>query len=126
VVQRAQFRDTVMLRSSVGALSVASGSGLAALYDVGTTNPISETIYADPTSTATQNNPIVTDRDGTINFWLAEERQLDVVVSVPGYNSVRFTVTTDSVGNAIDSALRTYVSHVMGSIDPGNAPQPLP
>ena len=123
---RAQFRDTILLRASNGALSVAGGSALAALYDVGTSSPIGDTIYADASSPATLSNPLVSDADGTLNFWLAAERQLDVVVSCPTYAPVRVTVTTDSAGNAVDSALRTYVGHVMGVIDPGGAPQPSP
>jgi hypothetical protein len=119
---RAQFRDTVLLRSSIGALSVAGGSALVALYDVGTSSPIGEVIYAAASGAGTLNNPVVTDPDGTLNFWLAEERELDVVVSCPGFRSVRVTVTSDSAGNAIDFALRNYVGYVMGSIDPGGTP----
>ena len=125
MVQRAQFRDTVFFRAANGAVSVAGGGALAMVYDVGTSTPISEPIYGHPVNMTIISNPVVSDLDGTISFWLAEERQVDVVVSCPGYTSVRATVTTDSAGNAIDSALRTYVGHVMGIIDPGNAPAPV-
>jgi|SRR5215471_15087130 len=123
---RAQYRESVLLQASNGALTSAGGGALATIYDVGTSNPISDVLYADPSSQTRLTNPFATGPDGSVNFWLASERQIDVVVSCPGYGPVRVTVTADSAGNAIDSSLRTYVGHVMGVIDPGGAPAPVP
>jgi hypothetical protein len=95
---RAQFRDSVMMRSLSGSLYVPPIAASVALYDVGTSTKIGEAIYVDDTSSATLNNPFPPGTDGAITFWLAEERELDVVVACSGYTSVRTTVTTDSAG----------------------------
>src|SRR6516162_8039251 len=119
---RAQFRDTVMLRYPNGGLGVPPGATVN-LYDVGTSSPIVGTIWADASSTATLPNPMPTGDDGAIDFWLDVERELDVVVTCSGYEPVRVTVTTDSASGGggggsgttgVDSALRTYVQHIMG------------
>ena len=129
---RAQFRDTVMLRSPNGGLGVPPGAQVS-LYDVGTSSPIVGTIWADASSTATLPNPMPTGDDGAIDFWLDVERELDVVVTCSGYEPVRVTVTTDSASGGggggsgttgVDSALRTYVQHIMGQIDPTGPPPP--
>ena len=129
---RAQFRDTVMLRYPNGGLGVPPGATVN-LYDVGTTSPIVGTIWADASGTATLPNPMPTGNDGAIDFWLDMERELDVVVSCGGYDTVRVTVTTDSASGGdgqwpmaagVDSALRTYVQHIMGQIDPTGPPPP--
>jgi hypothetical protein len=91
-----------MLRAVNGLLvapSPANGAK-AALYEVGTSTPIYDTIYADDSSGALLGNPLIPGTDGTINFWLAEERELDVQVTAPGYATVRTTVTTDGVTQA--------------------------
>ena len=128
MAQRAQFRDTVFIRWPSGGLSVPpTPAGVqAALYDVGTINPISEPIYAAESGPDLLPNPLPADNSGTILFWLQNERMLDVVITCPGYSTVRHTISTDSAGAAIDSAVRTYVGHIMGVIDPGGAPAPAP
>jgi hypothetical protein len=96
-VARAQFRDTIALRGTNGMLLVPPpGMATAAVYDVGTSNPVGEPIYADDSTTATLANPIPVGSDGLLNFWLAEERELDLLVQASGFASVRTTVTTDS------------------------------
>jgi len=106
-MSRAQFRDQVMLRWANGALGVPSAASAptAALYDVGTSNPISEPIYADESSATLLPNPIVLGTDGLIDFWLVAERELDVVVSALGYTSMRNTVMTDAVQASIVTGL---------------------
>ena len=87
-----------MLRGVGGQLVAPSSvsGATASLYDVGTTTLISDTIYADNSSTALLANPLVPGPDGLVDFWLDLERELDVVTSAPGYTAVRVTVTTDS------------------------------
>jgi hypothetical protein len=92
---RAQFRDTVMLRHPNGVLGTPPPAS-AAIYDVGTSVPISGPIYADGDSPATLPNPMPTSADGTVTFWLDAERELDVVVSCPNFTPVRTTVTADA------------------------------
>lgn len=93
---RAQFRDTVMLRTANGVLTLPPAGASAAFYNVGSSTPISDTIYADDASSATLTNPLALDDDGLINIWTSAERELDVVVSAAGYVTARVTVTTDS------------------------------
>ena len=81
----------------------------------------------------TMGDEVPTGDDGAIDFWLDVERELDVVVTCSGYEPVRVTVTTDSASGGggggsgttgVDSALRTYVQHIMGQIDPTGPPPP--
>lgn len=87
-----------MIRGIGGILTVPPYATSVMLYDVGTSTPIGETIYADDSSGTTLSNPLVPDSDGLINFWLAEERELDVVVSCAGFSPSRQTITTDGIG----------------------------
>src|SRR5215831_19842543 len=100
---RAQFRDTALLRGGSGGLIVAPTSATVAVYDTGTSTPISELLYADSSSGTTLPNPIPMGPDGLITFWTAAERGLDVVVSATGYSSVRTTVTTDAATSGLPS-----------------------
>jgi collagen type I alpha len=94
---RAQFRDAIFVRQP-GDLLGSPANGLVALYDVGTLNLIAETVYADDSSSATLPNPIPISTDGVLEFWLAEERELDLVTTVQGFVEDRSTVTTDAAG----------------------------
>jgi len=153
-VTRAQFRDTVMMRGSNGTLMSAPAGASVSLFDVGTTTRINEKIYADDSSGTLLSNPLTPAPDGTINFWLDEERELDVEVACFGFATVRVTVTTDGpvgvvagpagpqgpqgipgpVGpagpagpaGAVDHDLRVYVQHIMSIIDPSGPPPPSP
>jgi hypothetical protein len=98
---RAQFRDTVITNALNGNLRIPAQGVTVAVYDVGSDNPINESIYADNGSSTTLPNPIPISGDGLIDFWLAEEREFDIVVSSPGYASVRTTVTSDGVQTVI-------------------------
>jgi len=90
---RAQFRDTVLLKTPNGTVIVPLSSS-AAVYDVGTTNPIVDTLYADHASGVLLPNPIPVGSDGAIQFWTLNQRELDVVVTTPGYLPVRTTGVT--------------------------------
>lgn len=92
---RAQFRDTVMLRNGNGMLTLPPGPAVASFYDVGTSNLITDTIYADDSSPTTLPNPITLGIDGLVDIWTDLERELDVEVSYTGFISSRTTVTTD-------------------------------
>jgi hypothetical protein len=92
-VARALFRDTVLLRTPNASIVVPLSSS-AAVYDVGTSNPVTDTLYADDSSTILLPNPIPIASDGGIVFWTLNERECDVVVTTPGYQPVRSTVVT--------------------------------
>jgi hypothetical protein len=92
---RAQFRDSVMLRWANGLVGVPA-VGNASLFEIGTTTPIADTIYADISSPTTLPNPLPVAEDGTVEFWLDTERDLDLVINSPGYTSERRTIATDA------------------------------
>jgi hypothetical protein len=125
---RAQFRDTVLLLGAGGTLVVPPAGAQVAVYDVGTSNPIADVLYADASSSATLPNPMFTEDNGLVDFWTLEEREIDLVVTCPGYQPQRVTVTTDAAGGGggagEDIALRTYVQHIMGVLDPSGPPAP--
>jgi hypothetical protein len=123
---RAQFRDTVMLRGPAGLVAVPPGmTASAALFDVGTSNPISDVIYAGESGAGTLPNPFATGDNGLVNFWTTGERELDIVASCPGFINTRTTVATDAPGQgAADVPLRTYIQHIMSQLDPGGPPAP--
>jgi len=93
---RAQFRDTVMVRGPTGMVGIAPITATASLCDVGTLTLIAESIYANESGTQLLPNPVPVSVDGSLDFWLAAERELDLVVTCPGYIDVRVTVTADS------------------------------
>jgi hypothetical protein len=94
---RAMFRDTILVKSPNGLLSVPNTASVS-VYDVGTSNPISDTLYADDSSGTTLANPLAIGADGTFQFWTLTEREMDVVVTTSGYQPVRTTVMTDAAG----------------------------
>ena len=100
---RALYQNTILLRWANGSVGVPppNTQPTAALVEIGTSNPIAETIWADSSSATTLPNPIPLGPDGLLDFWLGEERMLDVVVSAIGYTSVRTTVMTDAVQASI-------------------------
>jgi len=147
VPARAQFRDTVLLRASDGTLDVGAGSALVTLYDVDTTMPIAEPIYVDQSGLETLPNPFASGLDGSITFWTAEEREIDLHVQCPGFSTLVVTITTDAAigfltgpqgpegpagppgtpgASGSDHDLRVYVQHVMSVLDPTGPPPPPP
>jgi hypothetical protein len=96
---RAQFRDTVLLRTANGLVGIPPSGATAAVYDVGTSVPIADTLYADESGSATLTNPVKVGADGLVVFWTAAELELDVVISAAGYSTVRTTVTTDAASS---------------------------
>ena len=94
---RAQFRDTIMLRSGNSQLLVPPAAATTVwLYEVGTVTPLLSTLYADEASSATLSQPLQLGDSGLLTFWTDVERELDINVACPGYLTVTATVTTDS------------------------------
>jgi hypothetical protein len=91
---RAQFRDVIMVRGTGGTFLVPPSGTSVALYDVGTSTPISDVISSS--SGAVLPNPLTLGTDGQLEFWLPSERELDLVVSATNYTPVRSTVTVDA------------------------------
>jgi hypothetical protein len=116
-----------MLRASGGELVLPPSTALAAICDVGTSNLVAEVIYADDTTGSTLSNPFSVGVDGSINLWLTQEREFDLVVTCPGYSSIRITVTADSAAlRGVDNELRAYIQQIMSVLDPTGPPPPSP
>jgi hypothetical protein len=92
----AQFRDTVMLRSRTGVVGLPPSGALAYVYDVGTSDFVSDTMFSNSSGGQTLPNPMPVGSDGLIELWVPDEREMDIVVAAPGYSIVRATVTADS------------------------------
>src|SRR5258706_14565311 len=85
---RAHCRGTVLGLAAGNALNPLPGAQVA-LYDVGTTTPITDLISAGPTGSTTLANPVPTDGQGNYEFWLEKGRLLDLFQTYPGLSSLR-------------------------------------
>lgn len=92
---RAHFRDVITSRTS-DELKVLS-SATVYVYQTGTTTAITETIFAAASGSATLSNPLTSDSNGVIEFWLAQPQRVDLAISVTGYSAQ--TVTVDVEGD---------------------------
>lgn len=99
---RAHFVDSI-LWNDTGVARVLSGA-TAHVYDVGTSTPISDTLYAAATGVDTLSNPLTADDNGKIEFYLENDRRVDLVISKTGYTSVRRTVNV-LAADELDSPL---------------------
>lgn len=61
-----------------------SGASVS-VYEPNTITPIGETIYADDSGVDTLANPLTSDANGTILFYLELPRRVDLLVSKAGY-----------------------------------------
>lgn len=58
-----------------------------AVRDPGTVNLIGETIYSAATGGGTLSNPLTTDSQGIVKFWLAAPKTVDLFITAPGIAS---------------------------------------
>lgn len=64
----------------------------AAVYQTGTTTPISATIYAAATGSTTLSNPITANDQGEVEFYLIDPATVDIAWSKAGWTSETHTV----------------------------------
>lgn len=79
-----RLSDTVSLAPLVGAL--------AHVYQEGTSTPITETIYSASSGAGTLANPLTAGADGSIEFYLEDEKRVDIVIVATGFAQKRVTV----------------------------------
>lgn len=89
---RAHFRDSLFGATSPPRLLVGA---TVAVYEVGTTTPISQTLYAARTGSTTKTNPITTGSDGLVEFWLDERARVDLSITHPDMSALTVTVEVD-------------------------------
>lgn len=90
IPRRAEFHDIIKDRYG----NVLSGASVN-IYDPGTTDAVSETVYADATGATTLSNPLTTDATGRIQIYLDRPQIVDLAVSKTNYTS--FTLEDVSV-----------------------------
>lgn len=89
---RAQLRNTVQDRRG-NAQSLVT----VHVYEPGTTNEISATMYENPTGLDVLSNPLTTDGNGEFAFFLDAPQQVDLVVVE---NTITRTIPSVAVGSA--------------------------
>jgi hypothetical protein len=91
-----------------------------AVYQPGTTTPITSTLYADGTSGTTLSNPY-TSADGTVSFYLAIAQRVDIGLTPPGGSLAIFRdIDVVPPGTQDSSALNVvsgYGADPTGSLD---------
>jgi hypothetical protein len=67
------------------------------LYDVGTTNPIGQIIYTTAAGVGTYTNPLTTNANGEVDFWLESGARIDIFIqgTTAIGNSFEKTITVD-------------------------------
>ena len=93
-MSRAHYVENVLGVSGSGALSLMAGATVH-VYDEGTTTPIAQTIYDSDGGSGTLSNPLTSDANGKVEFWLATAARVDLVVSKTGFTSQTRTVDVE-------------------------------
>lgn len=91
---RAHFRDVITSRTS-DELKILS-SATVAVRQTGTTTAITETIYSAATGATTLSNPLTSDSNGVIEFWLARPQRVDLYITATGYSALTLTVNVEA------------------------------
>ena len=93
-MSRAHYVENVLGVSGSGALSLMAGATVH-IYDAGTTTPIAQTIYDSDGGSGTLSNPLTSDANGKVEFWLATAARVDLAVSKTGFTSQTRTVDVE-------------------------------
>lgn len=92
---RAHFADVLIGTSGTGSLSLLDGATVH-VYDQGTTTPISQTIYAADSGGTTIANPLTSDANGKVEFWLDTPARVDLAASKTGFSPSIRTVDVEA------------------------------
>lgn len=93
---RAHYVDTLFGTSGTGMVSVLGGATIS-VYNQGTTNLLSQTLYTSDAGSGTLTNPFTSEADGTVEFWLATAARVDLVATKTGYATIRRTIDVEDV-----------------------------
>lgn len=91
---RAHFQDIVVSKSGSDTPGVLGGASVK-VCEPYTTTAIAETIYDSPDGAGTLSNPLTADSDGIVEFWLAAEKTVTLVVTKAGYLTRSWTVQVE-------------------------------
>lgn len=112
---RAHYQENLTDRKG----NVLAGASVH-VYDQGTTDPISETIYAGDTGVvATLSNPITADADGLFEIWLDDPARVDILVVHGGHTSEARTIdvtrTPNDGGYVLESLIDAKGDLILGT-----------
>ena len=93
-MSRAHYVENVLGVSGSGALSLMAGATVH-IYDAGTTTPIAQTIYDSDGGSGTLSNPLTSDANGKVEFWLDTPARVDLAVIKTGFTSQTRTVDVE-------------------------------
>lgn len=107
---RAAFVDWAMVSDRDGKLSLAPGAAVY-VYDQGTTNLITDTIYAGASGGTTQANPLTAAADGEFAVYLDQPRMVTIKVTQAGYTDQSFDVAIVAPGVSYRGAWLTATAY---------------
>ena len=93
-MSRAHYVENVLGVSGSGALSLMAGATVH-VYDAGTMTPIAQTIYDSDGGSGTLSNPLTSDANGKVEFWLDTPARVDLAVSKTGFTAQTRTVDVE-------------------------------
>ncbi len=91
---RAHLREQVA-SDKIGALAPVALATVA-VYQVGTTTPVTGTLYSTATGVGTLTNPLTANASGLVEFWMTNAQQVDLAITAAGYDAA--TVTAQVIG----------------------------
>lgn len=91
---RAYVREAFVVRHPPATVPIVAVGASVAVYVVGTSTPVSGSLWDARTSGSAQSNPIIADSSGAIEFWRDTYESVDLVISHPDLTTpVRRTVS---------------------------------
>jgi hypothetical protein len=81
---RAHFADVLIEKTASSNPVVLSGATVT-VRDPQTTTKIADTLYASFDGVVTLTNPLTANANGEIEFWLPNERTVDLYIEATGY-----------------------------------------
>lgn len=89
---RAHLFYSLAGRASAAVLLTPMAAATVDVFQEGTTNPITETLYSAGSGAGTLANPLTAAADGAIEFWLEKEKRVDLRITLAGYTPKTVTV----------------------------------
>lgn len=99
---RAHYRDAVLGRRYDGSLQALADAAVA-VYEPGTTTPIAATMYDAASGGNVLTNPLASDADGVVEFWLDADQRVDLAATRSGYAAQSWSADVTAEGTLTDN-----------------------